>query len=202
MQTLTDYELIESFKQGDVTAFNLLAWRWQKPILNFLARLAGSVPEAEDLTQQTFLKVYHKLPGLKEPRKFPSWLYQIALNLAKDYLRHEKKRPFVSFNRPIGKTGEKETEFDQVLPDPNARTPEQILGQQQLQTILSRCLREIREEQRTVILLRFYQGLKFREIAEILHIPDDTAKSRFYSGLKALRDVLNRNGLTKEVWHT
>jgi len=201
LQTLADDELIESFRQGDISAFNLLAWRWQKPILNFLTRLAGSVPEAEDLTQQTFLKVYQKLPRLREPQKFSSWLYQIALNLAKDHLRHKRKRRFVSFNRTIDKMNEEEMELDQVLADPNARTPEQILDQRQLQAILNRCLQEISVEQRIIILLRFYQGLKFREIAEILHIPDETAKWRFYSGLKALRIVLNCNGLTREVWH-
>ncbi|NOY78780.1 MAG: sigma-70 family RNA polymerase sigma factor [Calditrichaeota bacterium] len=200
MQALTDLELIESFKQGDMHAFNLLVWRWQKPVLNFLVRFVGNIPEAEDLAQQTFLKVFKKLRGLKDPRKFSPWLYRIASNQARDHLRQRKKRAAVSLNRSIDGTSEGETRFDQILADPTMHNPEQLLDQNHLQVVLNRSLQEISEEQRMVIILRFYQGLKFQEIADVLDIPEGTAKTRFYFGLKALRSVFKRRGLTKEVW--
>jgi len=200
LSVLSDRELIESFRQGDTGAFNLLVWRWQKQVLNFLVRYVGNIPEAEDLTQQTFLKVFKKLRGLKDSRKFSPWLYQIASNQARDHLRHRKKQATVSLNRPINKNSKGSVSFDQVLTDSEERNPEQVLEQNHLQVVLNRSLQEINEEQRMVIVLRFYQGLKFQEIADVLQIPEGTAKTRFYFGLKALRAVLKRRGLTKEVW--
>ncbi len=202
MADLKDWELVESFRNGNAGAFNVLVWRWQKPILNFLARYVGSLSEAEDLTQQTFLRAFKKMKGLRESRKFSPWLYQIAVNLARDHLRRQKRHSEVSLDRPVDKSSEAGQGFGQVFansPDPG---PEQQMEKDQLQNILNQSLQAISADQREVIIMRFYQDLKFQEIAQVLDIPEGTAKTRFYYGLKALRNVLNHWGLTREVWPT
>ncbi len=180
---MTDAQLIQQYLAGDVQAFNMLVWRWQKPVYNFILRYLGREEDAKDLTQKTFIKAYKNLRNLKDHRKFASWLYQIALNLCRD--EQKKKRPNFSL--------ESINENHHLL-TVSARNPEQNLQRTELAILLQKALNLIPEEQRTVVILKEFQGFKFAEIAELLDIPVNTAKSRMYYGLNALRKILNQ-------WH-
>ena len=98
MTDFSDAELIDRFRSGQHHSFNLLVWRWQKPMLNFLYRFLGNQQDAEDVCQKTFLKVYQKISALKELEKFHLWLYQVAANEARDQLRRRKRQPQVSLD--------------------------------------------------------------------------------------------------------
>ena len=197
MDSVSDQELIEKFRRGQIQAFNVLTWRWQDRLLNFLYRYLGNAAEAEDICQTTFLKAFQKLKHLQDTQKFSVWLYQIALNQVRDYFRKKKRQPVLSFNQTLG--NESNDSFETVLAD-DSEPPDYDLQQKEMQKILSQSLQKISEDQRAVIIMKIFENLKFSEIAVILKIPEGTAKSRLYTGLKSLRTVLKRSHLGEEVW--
>ena len=92
---MTDQALIEKFLGGDISAFNTIVWRWEKPICNFAYRYVGGLDMAKEVTQQTFIRVYKNLHRLKDLSRFSTWLHQIALNICRDEMKR-KKRVFLS----------------------------------------------------------------------------------------------------------
>lgn len=196
MDDLNDAELIHRFRNGQVQAFNLLVWRWQKPVLNFLYRFLGNVQDAEDVNQRTFLKVYQKLSSLRQTDKFQIWLYQVAANEARDQLRRRSRGRFFSIG---GAHGEGDDPPVPEIPDTSKESMEDRIHQSELRKIFEQAMQEIPAEQRLVIIMKIYQDLKFVEIADILQESLNTVKSRMYYGLKALREVLQRQNFSKEV---
>jgi len=193
---MTDTELIYRFLEGDINAFNRLVKRWEKPIYNFIYRNLSNECVAKDICQKTFIRVYMKLNKLKDINKFSSWLYKIAINLCRDEQRKNKNRNYIDCDQ-----GEYEKNFKaiQLKTDEN-NAPDKILDKKQIESLLKVQLQKIPTEQRVVIIMKQYQDLKFREIADILGEPINTVKSRLYYGLKALRNNFKKDKLTKEVF--
>lgn len=199
MNNLSDAELINNFRKGQIQAFNLLAWRWQKPILNFLYRFLGNVQDSEDACQKTFIKVYQKLLDLQDANKFRVWLYQVAANQARDQLRHRKRHSFFSIDSSSKQNPGSDEEIVPNIPDPESNKMEGETHQKQLRHIFQEAMQSIPEEQRVIIVMKVYQDLKFIEIAEALKLPLNTVKSRMYYGLKALKDILKKQNLSEEA---
>ena len=199
MNDLNDVDLINRFRKGQTQAFNLIVWRWQKPLLNFLYRFLGNMQDAEDVNQKTFLKVYQKISSLKETDKFQVWLYQIAANEARDLLRRLKNRSFYSFGNQLKLKSNSDENMILDIPDSESMDAENNIHQAELRKIFEIAMQEIPEEQRAVIVMKIYQDLKFNEIAEILQESLNTIKSRMYYGLKALRQVLQKQNFSEEV---
>ena len=199
MNDLNDMELINRFRKGQTQAFNLIVWRWQKPLLNFLYRFLGNKQDAEDVNQKTFLKVYQKISSLKEIDRFQVWLYQVAANEARDLLRRKKNRSFLS----LGIRSKSNSSFEENnipdIADSETVDADNNIHQAELRKIFENAMQEIPEEQRVVIIMKIYQDLKFAEIAEILQESLNTIKSRMYYGLKALRQVLQKQNFSEEV---
>ena len=187
---MTDGVLVTRFLKGDIQAFNTLVWRWEKPLLNFIWRQVGDEETARDLTQTALIRIYKQLRHLKEPDKFSSWAYRIALNLCRDEFKRRKRHPLVSLDA----LGASAPHVHEEAPP----TPEALLHQSQLGELLKASLQRIPEEQRVVVVMKQYQGLKFTEIADILKEPVNTVKSRLYYGLKALKKHLEESELGKE----
>ena len=165
---MTDEALIIKFLNGDNEAFNMLVVRWQKPIYNFVLRYAADSDSAKDLTQQTFIRAYGNLRKLDNPMRFSSWLYRIALNAARDAGRASQRHPTVSTSDEV---------VSNTLRMPVTSHPDQMAHRRGLREMLNRALQEIPEEQRVVIIMKEYQGLKFREIAETMELPINTVTS-------------------------
>lgn len=189
---MTDVQLIEKYLSGDVSSFNTLVWRWQKPLFNFIYRYIGDFELAKDVTQKTFIRIYKNLCNLKEHNKFSSWIYQIAANLCKDELKRLRKNNSISIDYIMENNNYNLIEASTTQPDDE-------LNQDQVGKLIRQALQMIPEEQRVVIIMKEYQGLKFAEIADILDEPLNTVKSRMYYGLNALRKVFNRWNINKEV---
>lgn len=183
---MTDEMLINRFLHGDVAAFNTLVWRWQKPIFNFIQRYIGNPELARDLTQNTFIRSFNSLAKLRDHSKFSTWLFQIAVNICRDEVRKTKCHT-VSINGVNQADETAETLPHLIAPDES--DPMVNLNKNELTTILSRALQAISEEQRVVIIMKAYHGLKFSEIAGILKLPLNTVKSRMYYGISALGKV-------------
>jgi RNA polymerase sigma-70 factor, ECF subfamily len=166
-----DRDLIVKARRGDVEAYNLLISRWEKRVYNYILRLVANREDALDLTQDVFLKAYQSLTRLEDPARFAPWLYRIAHNEAISL--HRKRRP----------------EGD--MPDsPVGGGSGSGLFPIELTLAVQSALDRLTSDQREAVVLKIYQGFKFEEMAEILSCPVSTVKSRLYTALDLLKDVL------------
>jgi RNA polymerase sigma-70 factor (ECF subfamily) len=191
---MNDAELIDRFRGGQAAAFNALVWRWQDRLFNFVFRYVGDREEARDLCQQVFIRAYRALGSLRATERFSTWIYQIAVNVCRD--RQRRRRQLLSlegFQEEHGRWPSLLEEHPGQLPPPDARAQAR-----DLRDLLGKALKGLPEEQRVVIIMKEYQGLKFVEIAEILQVPLNTVKSRLYCGLKALRKTFDEWGISEE----
>ncbi|MGK7369973.1 MAG: RNA polymerase sigma factor [Candidatus Halalkalibacterium sp. M3_1C_030] len=186
---MNDAKLIEEFRGGNIDAFNNLVEKWQHRIHRFAYRFFPSHDEAMEITQKTFIKAYRKLHTLDDSEKFSSWIYRIANNLCLDEMKRAGRRRSQSLeaikNHPIarGITG----------------NPDRSIQQQELGSILQQALNRLPPEQRIVVIMKEYEGLKFREIAEILEEHENTIKSRMYYGLTSLRTIFEKWNIEMEA---
>lgn len=194
---MNDAQLITQFLKGNIQAFNILVARWEKQIFNFIYRNVSNEDIAKDVCQKTFIRVYMKLNKLKNPQKFSPWIYRIALNMCRDEFKKNKKR-YVYLDNP--NYNDNSQNFSLQLKDDKINSPDSIYHNNQISSILKKSLQKIPEQQRIIIIMKHYQGLKFKEIAEILKEPINTVKSRLYYGLRSLRKILEQSQLTKEVF--
>ena len=185
---MSDADLIARCLSGEEGAFDLLAGRWHRRLYNFVLRyIGGDREEAQDLCQQTLLRAYQGLGRLREPERFSTWLYQIAVNACRDEFSRRQQRPTVSMEE-VGEPV-----------DPAQGGAELGALRRDLRDWLERGLQAIPEEQRLVVVMKEYQQLKFTEIADILKVPVNTIKSRLYYGLNNLRKVLTGWQISQEA---
>jgi RNA polymerase sigma-70 factor (ECF subfamily) len=189
-----EVRLVEACQEGDSAAFNLLVWRWEKPLYNFIYKYVGDATLAEDLVQDTFVRMLKSIRRYSHQGSFSTWLYRIAVNLCKDHLKR-KRVPMVSLHDYYTTgTGERVYVQDRVA-DERTRT-DAGLNADEREELVRRLLTSLPEEQRIVILLKEYQELTFREIADVLDVPEGTIKSRLYHALRSMRESLERLGFT------
>jgi len=186
--------LVRACKEGDQTAFNLLVWRWEKPLFNFTYKYVGDAHLAQDLVQETFVRMLRSIQGYEHRGAFSTWLYRIAVNLCKDHFR-KKKLPMVSLNDYYTTSSGDRVYVQDRVPDDGPRSDEAMAATHR-EELVRRLIAGLPEEQRIVILMKEYQALTFREIAEILEVPDGTIKARLYRGLRTMREQLESSGIT------
>ncbi len=187
--------LIKACKEGDQTAFNLLVWRWEKPLFNFTYKYVGDAHLAQDLVQETFVRVLRSIQGYEHRGAFSTWLYRIAVNLCKDHLR-KRRIPMVSLHDYYTTPSGERVYVQERVADQRAASDEAVAAARRKE-LVRRLLAGLPDEQRIVILMKEYQGLKFREIAEVLDEPEGTVKARLYRGLRTMREQLERGGITE-----
>ena len=184
----TDEELVTLAAQGDTDAFNQLVVRWERSIHALAYRILGREEDARDVCQEAFLRAFRGLKGFKGQAKFSSWLYRIAVNLCRDWLRRERRRGVIQPSEGFELN-------EQAIVDPISETVEELIVRRDLGRAVSKVMATLPEDQRTVIVLKEYHGLTFREIADLMECPLSTAKTRLYQGLSMLRRQLEENGL-------
>ena len=194
--SMADELLVERTRQGDLKAFNILVRRWEKSIYNFVYRFVGQHEEAQDLCQETFIKVYEKLDGLKDTSRFSRWLYTIAANLSRDRLKRADVKRTVSME--AYEASEPARLLPSTLPLPAESGPDADLQRAEVKDIVLRALQYLPEPQRLALVLRTYHGMTTAEIAELTGEPPGTIRSRVFHGLKKMQAALDEMGLTKE----
>src|SRR5918911_5205881 len=184
--TRTDEELVARSVDGDADSFNELILRWERPIYALAYRTIGREEDARDVCQETFLRAFRALPGFRGQAKFSSWLYRIALNLCRDWMRRQRRTPVVQIPEgvdPVELASERgPTESIETLVERN-----------ELSAVVAEAMALLPEEQRTAIILKEYHGMTFQEIADLQGCPLSTVKTRLYQGLSVLRRHLARN---------
>ena len=187
--SLTDEQLIIAFQNGDRDSYNLLVHRYKDKLTNFIFRFTGDIDSAQDLAQDTLLKVYIKKDSYNEIAKFSTWIYTIASNLAKTELRKLKRRQTYS----ISDLSTDDREF--VIHRKDEDSFEDIEDTHVSGSILEKSLMNLDEEFRNIIILRDIQELSYDEISKILQIPLGTVKSRINRGRFKLKDILKEKGV-------
>ena len=187
--SITDEELILAFQNGDRNAFNQIVERYKDKLSNFLYRFTYDIDSAQDLAQDTLLKVYIKKDSYKEIAKFSTWIYTIASNLAKTELRKIKRRKTYT----ISDLSTDDREF--VIHQSDAESFEDEEDTLVSGKILQKCLNNLDDEFKNIIILRDIQELSYDEISKILKIPLGTVKSRINRGRFKLKDLLKQKGV-------
>jgi RNA polymerase sigma-70 factor (ECF subfamily) len=189
LDQLTNEELMEAFQQGDSRAFEHLLRRHRRPVYNFLNRQTGDRALAEDLLQEVFLRVIRSAPSYTRKAKFTTWMYTIARNLCVDNARRAKHRQADSLDRPLSRDGEGRRTLGDVVENGGPAVDRQVIGRE-LQQRLREAIGTLSDEQREVFQMREYLNLPFKEIADIVGVPENTVKSRMRYALEHLRQQL------------
>lgn len=189
--------LIARAREGDKSAQGKLVQLWYKRIYNFSYKFFFDHDLAMEVAQKTFISMHRNIDGLQETSRFKSWLYTIAVNYCREELRKRKATRSVSLHdlRP----GESEESYRWEASSSRRENPDKQLRHSELSDLLQQCLMELSDEQREVVIMKEYEGLKFREIAEALNISENTVKSRMYYGLDGLKKILESRNITKET---
>jgi RNA polymerase sigma-70 factor, ECF subfamily len=180
-----DEDLMVLYQKGEVRAFELLLTRHRKPVYNFILRFVGDKETAEDLLQEAFVRVIKGAEAYKRQAKFTTWLYTIARNLCVDQTRRRKHRKHASLDAPMD-TGDDSGTLLDVIPGSEMASDRQSLNKQ-LHETMHRAISALSEEQREVFLMREFLDLPFKQIAEIVGVPENTVKSRMRYALEKLR---------------
>ena len=178
-----DTDLVQRWQKGDPRAFEELVRRWEQSVARFLYRFTGRSDLIPDLCQEVFLRAYLAGPRFRGTAAFSTWLYRIALNLARDAGRRIK-RPVL----PL----EEHDQADRSLPASH------VCEQQELEHAVSRAVAELPEPLRVVLVLHHYEQMNFEEMARLLDAPASTLKSRFATALRRLRERLPQLGFGPE----
>ena len=179
----SDAELMRAAQRGDLAAFARLVRRWQPAMLRFLTRLGGRDAEAGDLCQELFLKVYQARARYSEQGTFSAWLYRLALNVARDAQRRQRRQPSLYLDA-----------IDPIQGEPL----DSELTRQEEAGLVSQALEELPEPMREVLVLRHYEEMNFEAMSRLLKVPASTLKSRFAVALVRLKDLLLQRGWDPE----
>jgi RNA polymerase sigma-70 factor (ECF subfamily) len=191
----SDERLMARFRRGDAPAFEALVRRHRGDVFSFLVRLLGDRPRAEDLVQETWLRVIGAAPRWEARARFRTWLFAVARNLALDDAR---RRAFRGTHRPLEGTGSSPGGAGRDVLAADGPLPDRLADAALLRPHLEAALAALPDEQREVFLLREYAGLRFAEIAEITGAPEPTVKSRMRYALEGLRRRLGEMGLAPD----
>lgn len=185
-----DEELMLAYADGHVQAFAILVKRHEGPLFNFILRSTGRKDIAEELLQETFVRIIKSAPKYQTTAKFTTWAYTIARNLCIDRARKWKKRKEYSLDKSIGDGEDGGATFLDNVVDEKAASGGVDLEKKLFLERLKEALQKLPDEQREVFVMREFSGLKFREIADVLDIPVPTVKSRMRYALQDLRGHL------------
>ena len=190
MSRITDEELVAAVQGGDRNSLGVLVARWEQPLFRFVSRMLPRSEDARDVCQETFLRILNRADRFRRGSRFSTWMYQIALNQCRDRARRRRR-----WGKILDDSKEAPTETTAASGTRIGINPEADTERSEMANAVRVGLAQIPPEQREVLILKEYEGLKFKEIAEILSCPESTVKSRMYYGLNGLKNALSRQGI-------
>lgn len=181
MTASQEAEIVRWVLEGDADAFGAIVDEYQKNVYNLALRMTGNPEDAQDMSQEAFIKAFNSLASFRGDSKLSVWLYRIVSNVCLDFLRSRKRRQTVSLNMDDGEGGSSELE----IPDLSAM-PEEELNRRLTREAVRKGLLSLPEDQREILLLREIEGLSYDEIAQALELEAGTVKSRIFRARKRL----------------
>jgi RNA polymerase sigma-70 factor, ECF subfamily len=184
MDVRDDVALVQASQAGDHTAFEQLIKRYERQIANLIYMTMGNSDSVDDLSQETFIRVYRSLKNFKFDASVFSWMYRIAMNLCIDEIRKRKIRKVVSLEFLT------EDAIERTRKHKHQDLPSDAMMRQEKKEVVQRAIQQLTQEHREVILLREYQDYSYGEIAETLNIRIEAVKSRIFRARKELKKKL------------
>ena len=179
--------LIEAHLAGDPRAVGRIVERYQVRLLNFVVRMIGDRERAEDLVQEAFLRVHRHLHRFDRSRKFSTWVYTIASNLAKNELRNRGRSPLIAFEqaRPRDEDDPRPIDFEDL-----GNRPDDLYERRHLRSLVDQTVAKLTPHHREVFVLRELEGKSYEEIAEIVHCNLGTVKSRLNRARQSFAELI------------
>ena len=187
LQAMDDSAVVTAFLGGEERAFSELVTRYQTRLLNFVYRTIGDREKAEDLVQEVFIRVYRHIHRFDRTKKFSTWVYTIASNLAKNELRNRSRNPLVLF-QTIKKNWQDE-ERPLQFEDSNSR-PDDMYRKRHLRELVEESVERLPEHHKQVFILRELEGKSYEEIAEITACNLGTVKSRLNRASNSFAEII------------
>ncbi len=188
MDAPTDEQLLAEFIEGRNGSFELLVRRYTPELHQFALRITGRSAAAEDVVQETFLQVHRSARSFDPKRRFKPWLFTIAANKARDYLRRRVRRRELSFEERLRSDGEGCQRFLDLLASDETASDE-ALEREELTEDVASVVERMPERLREVLVLAYFHKLAYRDISEVLGIPLGTVKSRLHAGVAWFADA-------------
>lgn len=187
LQALDDCALVSEYLAGQTRAFDALVGRYQTRLLNFIYRTVGDRERAEDLVQEAFIRVHRHLARFDQSKKFSTWVYTIASNLAKNELRNRSRNPLVLFQAMTQgwEDEERPLEFED-----NSYRPDDLYRKRHIRSLVENTVAQLPEHHRQVFVLRELEGKSYEEIAEITHCNLGTVKSRLNRARSSFAEII------------
>lgn len=194
----SDADIVQAVLEGEIDAFEVLVQRYQKKVYNTVLRLAGHAAEAEDLSQEVFLKLYRGLSSFRGESSFSTYLYRIAANTAIDALRRASPQAI-----SLSAEDEEGEPYELALSD-GEPLPLELLEREERTAAIREAIDALPPHHRAVIVLREIEGMSYQEIARVLSVEEGTVKSRINRARAGLRELLFQGNYfkrytTKEV---
>jgi RNA polymerase sigma-70 factor, ECF subfamily len=174
-----EVEIIEAVRRGDIHLYSRLVVKYKNPVFNLAYRLTGNRSDADDLAQETFVHAFEQLHRFDIGKPFFSWLYTIALNLARNHLKRTARMMREEIRVDIAAEGMRRAGHETEAVQREARAD-----------ALEQCIQMLPRDLREAIVLKFYEGLQFADVGEILQISVGAAKMRVYRGLEKLKSMM------------
>ena len=178
--------MLAAVKNGDPTAYQGLVEKYQNRVYHLVYGMVRNREDAADITQDAFVKAYQKIDSFRLESSFYTWLYRIAMNLAIDFLRKRKRRGTSEFDESVAaRDGD-----GSIAESHNRSSPRKALERKQLYKQIMDALETLPADQKQVILLREVEGLSYKEISDIMGIPEGTVMSRLFYARKKMQKLL------------
>lgn len=188
VDTPTDEDLLVQYLDGNEKSFSELVRRHSKELFQFVYRFTNQAAAAEDIVQDAFLQVHLSAGGFDPSRKFRPWLYTIAANKARDFLRSKSRRPEMPLDARISSAGDLQQTFASLLAD-SGPSAEMGLEDEDRARIVKEIIDNMPENFREVLNLAYFHRFSYKDMADILNIPLGTVKSRLHSAVAAFAEA-------------
>ncbi len=189
MNAPTDEELLVEYRSGRTERFELLVRRCGQELFHFLYRLLGSPAAAEDIVQETFLQVHLSVDRFDASKKFRPWVFTIAANKARDYLRSQRRRPEMELDAVPDRSSDGGPTFSDLISGRSV-SPSLALETEERSYRIRQLVGRLPAHLKEVLILGYYHGFAYREMADILNVPIGTIKSRLHSAVAKLRTLV------------
>lgn len=183
----SDEDLMVRYREGDASVFPTIVRRYKDRLHSAVFRMVGDRDKADDIVQETFVRVHRNAARYKTIARFSTWIYTIALNMAKNEIRNTRRRRTSSLWEVGPERDGQPVAYE--IPDETER-PDQIVERRNLRGLLERCIEKLPPKYKAMIVLRDVEGLSYEEIATMLKLPEGTVKSRMNRARLRFKELL------------
>lgn len=187
-ETIKDFQLIQKAQKGDMQAFEELLFKYDRAVMNIAASFRNNEEDAKDIYQEVFMRVYKGLKKFRFDSEFSTWLFRIAANVCISYHQRKKRHRLDSIDKTIGYEDDTSTSVSETI-DSGVHTDSLTIEEDTFQHI-NKALLELPAQQKLVFTLKYYDGYKIREIAEIMNCTDGTVKRYLFTATNKMRNKL------------